>query len=179
MVIVLRLVDLGFDIQESLKIRKFTHVFSIFQCGRASMETLTLARYVLEMSLMDYELISLRESEVAAASLLVALKMKKAGDWVSFRFEVRLSSSFNFLSVLYSFFSYPEKNLHLLFTITSFLRLQKLSVGNLFMTCCFIGFIVHTDLEKSWKTGFVWKSNAGPLVEPLKPLETFILVGIL
>ena len=95
MFIVLRLVDLGFDFREFLKIRTFTHVFSIFQCGRASMETLTLARYVLEMSLMDYELISLRESEVAAASLLVALKMKKAGDWVSFRFVVvRLSSSF-------------------------------------------------------------------------------------
>ena len=47
------------------------------------METLTLARYILEMSLMDYDMISLRESEVAAASLLVALRMKKAGDWVS------------------------------------------------------------------------------------------------
>ena len=46
------------------------------------METLTLARYVLEMSLMDYDIISLRESEVAAASLLVALRMKSAGDWV-------------------------------------------------------------------------------------------------
>ena len=46
------------------------------------METLTLARYILEMTLMDYDIISLRESEVAAASLLVALRMKNAGDWV-------------------------------------------------------------------------------------------------
>ena len=26
---------------------------------------------------------------------------------------------------------------------------------------------------------FIWIHSAGPLVEPLKPLETFILVGIL
>ena len=53
---------------------------------------------------MDYELIPLRESEVAAASLLVALKMKKAGDWVSFGFVVVwLSSHFYFLCVFLLF----------------------------------------------------------------------------
>ena len=46
------------------------------------METLTLARYILEMSLMEYEFISNRESEMAAASLSLALRMKQAGEWV-------------------------------------------------------------------------------------------------
>ena len=54
------------------------------------METLTLARYILEMSLMEYEFVSLRESEVAAASLWLALKMKKAGDWVTLSIKMIL-----------------------------------------------------------------------------------------
>ena len=55
------------------------------QCGRANMETLTLARYILEMSLMEYDFVHRRESEMAAASLCLALRMKKAGDWVSWK----------------------------------------------------------------------------------------------
>lgn len=49
------------------------------------MEELTLARFVLEMSLMDYDLIEERESFIAAASLLLARKMKHPNDnniWV-------------------------------------------------------------------------------------------------
>lgn len=71
---------IGFDIGFPLSYR-FLRRYA--KCARASMETLTLARYILEMTLMDYEIISLRESEVAAASLLVALRMKKAGDWTT------------------------------------------------------------------------------------------------
>lgn len=40
------------------------------------METLTLARYILETSLMDYDLIEERDSKMAAAALLLALKIK-------------------------------------------------------------------------------------------------------
>ena len=68
-------------------------IICVFQCGRASMETLTLARYILEMTLMDYEIISLRESAVAAASLLVALRMKNAGDWVRFHKRMKIQIS--------------------------------------------------------------------------------------
>ena len=47
------------------------------------METLTLARYVLEMSLMENKFLGQRDSKMAAACLQLALKMKKAGEWVS------------------------------------------------------------------------------------------------
>lgn len=42
-----------------------------------------MARYILEMSLMEYEFIKYRESKMASACLLLAMKMKKAGEWVS------------------------------------------------------------------------------------------------
>lgn len=45
------------------------------------MELLTLARYILETSLMDYDLIDVLDSKIAAAALLLALKMKKQ-TWV-------------------------------------------------------------------------------------------------
>jgi cyclin, C-terminal domain len=51
------------------------------------MEELTLARFILEMSLMDYDLIEERESFMAAAALLLARKMKYPKDvtvWVKF-----------------------------------------------------------------------------------------------
>lgn len=54
-----------------------------WQCARASMETLTMGRYILEMSLMEYEFIKHRESKMASACLLLAMKMKKSGEWVS------------------------------------------------------------------------------------------------
>lgn len=39
------------------------------------METLTLARYVLEMSQMEYDFIDESDSKMAAATLLLALKI--------------------------------------------------------------------------------------------------------
>lgn len=41
------------------------------------METLMLARYILEMSLMEYDLLEERDSAMAAAALLLAFKMTK------------------------------------------------------------------------------------------------------
>jgi len=44
------------------------------------MDTLTLARYISEMSLMEYEFIDVRDSMMAAAALLLALVMKGVKD---------------------------------------------------------------------------------------------------
>lgn len=45
------------------------------------MPTLTLARYILEHSLMDYTMIRFSDSKMAAAALLLALLMKDLGKW--------------------------------------------------------------------------------------------------
>lgn len=46
------------------------------------MDTLTLARYYCEMSLMDMDLVVERGSLVASACLLMALVTKDLGGWV-------------------------------------------------------------------------------------------------
>lgn len=45
------------------------------------MPTLTLARYILEYTLMDYTSISFSDSKMAAAALFLALQMKELGGW--------------------------------------------------------------------------------------------------
>ncbi|KAK3095769.1 hypothetical protein FSP39_018809 [Pinctada imbricata] len=72
------LITIGFDIGMPLSYR-FLRRYA--KCARASMETLTLSRYILEMSLMEYKFIKYRESKQAAACLYLAMKMKNAGDW--------------------------------------------------------------------------------------------------
>lgn len=52
-----------------------------FQTEKVSMHILTLARYILELSLMDYETVTIRDSKLAAASLFLALQMKKISGW--------------------------------------------------------------------------------------------------
>ncbi|XP_076835925.1 G2/mitotic-specific cyclin-B3-like [Brachyhypopomus gauderio] len=47
----------------------------------ASMETLTLARYVCELSLLEQELVAERASRLASACLLLALVTKGLGGW--------------------------------------------------------------------------------------------------
>lgn len=47
------------------------------------MEELTLARFILEMSLMEYELVEEKDSKIAAAALLLAIKMKGENQWVN------------------------------------------------------------------------------------------------
>uniref|UniRef100_A0A3P8QLR6 G2/mitotic-specific cyclin-B2 n=1 Tax=Astatotilapia calliptera TaxID=8154 RepID=A0A3P8QLR6_ASTCA len=51
------------------------------KCVSASMDTLTLARYYCEMSLMEMDLVPERGSLVAAACLLMALVTKDLGGW--------------------------------------------------------------------------------------------------
>ncbi|ESO83758.1 hypothetical protein LOTGIDRAFT_222373 [Lottia gigantea] len=69
---------IGFDLGMPLSYR---YLRRFAKCIRAEMKTLTLARYILEMSLMDYSLISVRESKVAAAALHLARRMKNEGQW--------------------------------------------------------------------------------------------------
>jgi non-homologous end joining protein Ku len=49
----------------------------ISQCAKLEMETLTLARYILEMTLMEYDFIDVKDSMISASCLLLALVMKK------------------------------------------------------------------------------------------------------
>lgn len=78
------------------------------------METLTLARYILELSLMEYDFLKYRESEMAAASLCLAFRMKKCGEWVR-----RQVSSFVWWSSEHQLYYHCdiEKKIHSLVTI--------------------------------------------------------------
>lgn len=51
------------------------------RCAKIPMPLLTLARYILEISLMNYALISAAESKMAAASLFIALRMTHQNGW--------------------------------------------------------------------------------------------------
>lgn len=45
------------------------------------MPELTLARFILEFSLMNYDMITMRDSKVAAASMFMALRMNNKTGW--------------------------------------------------------------------------------------------------
>ncbi|KAH8421285.1 hypothetical protein KR009_012033 [Drosophila setifemur] len=45
------------------------------RCAKVPMPTLTLARYILELSLMDYATIAFSDSKIASAALFMALRM--------------------------------------------------------------------------------------------------------
>merc|ERR1711970_375268 len=71
----------GFDLGYSLSYRFLRRYGRV--C-RITMPVLTLARYILEMSLMEYRLnVEVSESELAAAALILALKMKNIEGWVA------------------------------------------------------------------------------------------------
>ncbi|XP_071581444.1 G2/mitotic-specific cyclin-B3-like [Temnothorax nylanderi] len=59
----------------------YTFLWRYARCAKVSMPTLTLARYILEHSLMDYTMIRFGDSKMAAAALLLALLMKDLGGW--------------------------------------------------------------------------------------------------
>ncbi|XP_076671564.1 cyclin B3 [Andrena cerasifolii] len=73
---VLKVVD--FDLGVPLSYR-FLRRYA--RCAKVSMPTLTLARYILEYSLMDYSTIMFSDSKMAAAALLLALQVKDLGGW--------------------------------------------------------------------------------------------------
>ncbi|XP_029035402.1 G2/mitotic-specific cyclin-B3 [Osmia bicornis bicornis] len=73
---VLKVIDFDLGIPLSYRfLRRYA------RCAKVSMPTLTLARYILEYSLMDYSTIMFSDSKMAAAALLVALQMKDLGGW--------------------------------------------------------------------------------------------------
>uniref|UniRef100_W5NAH2 Cyclin B3 n=1 Tax=Lepisosteus oculatus TaxID=7918 RepID=W5NAH2_LEPOC len=51
------------------------------KCVQADMETLTLARYICELTLQELEFVPERASQLASACLLLALHMKDLGGW--------------------------------------------------------------------------------------------------
>lgn len=53
------------------------------QCVNAGMDTLTLARFVCELSLLEMQFVPVRASLLASACLLIALVTKDLGGWVS------------------------------------------------------------------------------------------------
>lgn len=60
-------------------------LFVSVQCVNAGMDTLTLARYYCELSLMDMDMVIERGSLLASACLLMALVTKDLGGWVGLR----------------------------------------------------------------------------------------------
>ncbi|CAL1533170.1 unnamed protein product [Lymnaea stagnalis] len=72
----LRKVDFDLGIPISYRfLRRYAKI------ARMSIVTLTLARYILEMSLMDCQFMVERDSKMAAATLFIAQKMKNEGSW--------------------------------------------------------------------------------------------------
>jgi len=59
--------------------------------SKVDMATLTLARYILETSLMFFDFCRVSESLIAAASLLLARRMKNLGGWTQ---ELRFESGY-------------------------------------------------------------------------------------
>ncbi|KAM9538580.1 G2/mitotic-specific cyclin-B3 isoform 1-T2 [Guaruba guarouba] len=71
---------LKFDINIPIPYR-FLRRFA--KCARATMETLTLARFLCEMTLQEYDYARESPSKLAASCLLLALTMKNLGGWPS------------------------------------------------------------------------------------------------
>jgi ABC-type proline/glycine betaine transport system permease subunit len=53
------------------------------QVAKLSLQTLTFAQYILELSLIDYSFVSESSSKLAAAALLLALKIKLLDGWTT------------------------------------------------------------------------------------------------
>ncbi|XP_069504771.1 G2/mitotic-specific cyclin-B3 [Ambystoma mexicanum] len=69
---------LDFDINIPISYR-FLRRFA--KCAHANMETLTLARFICELTLQEYDYIQESASKLAASCLLLALCMKNLGSW--------------------------------------------------------------------------------------------------
>ncbi|KAI5624669.1 G2/mitotic-specific cyclin-B3, partial [Silurus asotus] len=72
--------ELDFDINIPVPYRFLRRYAKV---AHASMETLTLARYVCELSLMELELVPERASHLASACLLLALITTRMGGWTA------------------------------------------------------------------------------------------------
>ncbi|XP_017767903.1 PREDICTED: G2/mitotic-specific cyclin-B3 [Nicrophorus vespilloides] len=70
----------GFDLGIPLSYR-FLRRYA--RCSKVTMPILTLARYILEYSLMDYSTVTISDSKLASSALYLALKMKQVSGWTS------------------------------------------------------------------------------------------------
>ncbi|KAK7475504.1 hypothetical protein BaRGS_00033260 [Batillaria attramentaria] len=68
----------GFDLGRPISYR-FLRRYA--KCGRSPIVTLTLARYILELSLMEYKFVSYRDSLLAASCLYIARRMQQEEVW--------------------------------------------------------------------------------------------------
>lgn len=71
----------GFSLSLRFALPQLSVCFAL-QCVSAGMDTLTLARYYCELSLMEMDLVPERGSLLASACLLMALVTKDLGGWV-------------------------------------------------------------------------------------------------
>ncbi|KAK3922442.1 G2/mitotic-specific cyclin-B3 [Frankliniella fusca] len=69
---------LGFDLSMPISYR-FLRRYA--RCAKIAMPQLTLARYILELTLLEYSMVTVSDSKIAAAALLLALKMQNLGGW--------------------------------------------------------------------------------------------------
>ncbi|XP_074059211.1 G2/mitotic-specific cyclin-B3 [Macrotis lagotis] len=69
---------LNFDINIPIAYR-FLRRFA--KCAHVNMETLTLARFICELTLQEYDYVQERASKLAASCFFLALKMKNFGKW--------------------------------------------------------------------------------------------------
>ncbi|XP_043830336.1 G2/mitotic-specific cyclin-B3 [Dromiciops gliroides] len=69
---------LNFDINIPIAYR-FLRRFA--KCAHVNMETLTLARFICELTLQEYDYVQERASKLAASCFFLALKMKNIGKW--------------------------------------------------------------------------------------------------
>ncbi|KAH8285726.1 hypothetical protein KR044_010126, partial [Drosophila immigrans] len=66
------LITIGYDLGIPTSYR---FLLRYARCGRVEITALYLGRYILELGLMDYSTIGLRDSQMAAAALFIALRM--------------------------------------------------------------------------------------------------------
>ena len=70
---------LGYDINIPVAYR-FLRRFA--RAADASLETHTLARYIAESTLQEYQFVGLKPSLIASSAMYLALRMNKLGGWV-------------------------------------------------------------------------------------------------
>ena len=64
----------------------------MFACNQVDAATHTLAKYLMELTIVEYDLVHINPSEIAAASLYLAMKLIcDTPEWVSFMYRLLLS----------------------------------------------------------------------------------------
>lgn len=70
--------EIGYDLGIPLSYRFLRRYARV---NRIDMQVLTLARYILEFTLMDYAIVGLRDSKLACAALFIAMRMNNMPGW--------------------------------------------------------------------------------------------------